>query len=196
MKTHISKAAITFAALLATASGTVLAQQATGSAAPSNTTQTEAPRTSNASPAASTAFITEQKSSQILATSIIGMSVRNGPGEDAKEIGKVNDLILDKDHKLVGIVVGVGGFLGIGQKDVGIPWESVSNINPETKVAQVGMSKEQLENAPTFTSETERKSQEKQEQQKQKMQQQQPLQPAAGTGAPAPAPQPAPAQKK
>ena len=101
--------------------------------------------------ASSEPFITEQKSSQTLAKSIIGMSIHNSDDPDSKEIGKVTDLILNQDHKLAGIVVGVGGFLGMGQKDVGIPWSQVSEINPEKKTARVPLTKEELEKAPPFT---------------------------------------------
>lgn len=135
-------------------------------------------------------FITDQQSSQTLASSIIDMSIHNGTGKDAKEIGKVTDLILDKDHKLAGVVVGVGGFLGIGQKDVGIPWNKIDEMNPETHVAVVSMSKEALEKAPPFTSMEEKKAQEKQEQEKMNAQQ---SQPAGGGAAPMSAPAPAPA---
>lgn len=140
-------------------------------------------------PAGEAPFITEQKSSQTLASSIMGMSIHNGTGKDAKDIGKVTDLILDKDHKLTGVVVGVGGFLGIGQKDVGIPWSKVQDIDPEAQVAIVDMSKEALEKAPPFTSIEEKKAQEKQEQEKMKAQQSQP----SGGGGMAPMSAPAPA---
>lgn len=96
-------------------------------------------------------FITRQKASQVLGDSLIGMPVRNGTTADAKEIGKVTDLILNADHKLIGIVVGVGGFLGMGRKDVGIPWSEVGQVNPEAKTLQVKLTKEQLEGAPAFT---------------------------------------------
>lgn len=131
-------------------------------------------------------FITQQQSSQTLASSVIGMSIHNGTGKDAQDIGKVTDLILDQDHKLAGVVVGVGGFLGIGQKDVGIPWNKVAQINPETHVAIVNMSKEALEKAPPFTSAEQKKAEKEQE--KMKAQQSQP----SGGIAPMPAPAPAP----
>src|SRR5712672_1960650 len=41
-------------------------------------------------------------------------------GSDEKTIGGVNDLLFDKSGKILGVVVGVGGFLGIGQKNVAI----------------------------------------------------------------------------
>ncbi len=46
---------------------------------------------------------------------------------DPKEnkIGEIDDVLLDKSGKVNGFVVGVGGFLGIGEKDVIVPFESV-----------------------------------------------------------------------
>lgn len=58
-----------------------------------------------------------------LASNIIGQSVYNGTGDDAQNIGKVNDVILDKEGNAEAIVVGVGGFLGIGQKEVALEYD-------------------------------------------------------------------------
>ncbi|TAN30547.1 MAG: PRC-barrel domain containing protein [Castellaniella sp.] len=149
-----------------------------------------APSAIGGSQSAGAPFITEQKSSQTLASSVMGMSIHNGTGKEAKDIGKVTDLILDGDHKLAGVVVGVGGFLGIGQKDVGIPWDKVAQINPETHVAIVNMSKEALEKAPPFTSTEEKKVEKQQEKEQEKMKTRQ-SQPSGGI-VPMPAPAPAP----
>src|SRR5690606_20705283 len=53
-----------------------------------------------------------------LASELIGKRVYNGTGADAKNIGSVSDLVLDEQGAVQAIVVGVGGFLGIGQKEV------------------------------------------------------------------------------
>ena len=41
-------------------------------------------------------------------------------GSDDKKIGDVSDILFDKDGKIEAYVVGVGGFLGIGSKDVAL----------------------------------------------------------------------------
>lgn len=166
MKSTFSPSAVTLAAVLALGSGGAFAQTTAPAPGGPGAATTTAPAASQAMPAekddtgassasaassASGHFLTEQKSTQTLATSIIGMSIRNSSSPDAKEIGKVTDLILNQDHQLAGIVVGVGGFLGIGQKDVGIPWEQVKEIVPEAKTAVVKITKEELEKAPAFT---------------------------------------------
>lgn len=126
-------------------------------------------------------FITQQASSQTMAKSIIGISLRDGPGDDAAEIGKVTDLILDDNDRLQGVVVGVGGFLGIGQKDVGIPWDKIDQVDPVNRTAVTNLTKDELKEAPEFMT-TEEK--EKEEQAQRQMEENQA--PAApGAGAPA-----------
>ncbi|WP_214469625.1 PRC-barrel domain-containing protein [Mesorhizobium sp. dw_380] len=53
-----------------------------------------------------------------LATNIIGETVYNGTGDDAQNIGKVDDIVLSKEGKAQSLVIGVGGFLGLGAKNV------------------------------------------------------------------------------
>jgi len=60
-----------------------------------------------------------------LATNLIGESVYNGTGDDAQNIGTVNDLVIDTENRIQAIVIGVGGFLGIGQKDVALEFSLV-----------------------------------------------------------------------
>jgi len=57
-----------------------------------------------------------------LATELIDQPVYSSTGDDAEEIGKVSDLIFSEDGKISGIVIGVGGFLGIGEKSVAVPF--------------------------------------------------------------------------
>jgi sporulation protein YlmC with PRC-barrel domain len=58
-----------------------------------------------------------------LATNVIGKAVYNGTGDDAQKIGSVNDLVISPDGQIQALVIGVGGFLGIGQKDVAIEYD-------------------------------------------------------------------------
>jgi sporulation protein YlmC with PRC-barrel domain len=53
-----------------------------------------------------------------LASNIIGETVYNGSGDDAQNIGDVNDIVLMKDGKAQSLIIGVGGFLGLGEKSV------------------------------------------------------------------------------
>lgn len=57
-----------------------------------------------------------------LASNIIGEAVYNGTAADAESIGEVNDIVIGSDGNIEALVIGVGGFLGIGEKDVAIEY--------------------------------------------------------------------------
>src|SRR5215467_7419425 len=71
-------------------------------------------------------FITSQAADQWVFTKFRGIDVR---GPDNSSIGSVNDLLFDGTGKIIGVVIGVGGFLGIGTKNVAIDM-SAFNVVP------------------------------------------------------------------
>ncbi|MAB00159.1 MAG: photosystem reaction center subunit H [Stappia sp.] len=88
---------------------------------------------------------------QILASSLIGQSLYNGSGEDAESVGDVNDVVLSQDGKARAVVVGVGGFLGIGEKDVAVDFTRVNWVERDgSRWLTVDATQEELENAPAF----------------------------------------------
>lgn len=99
--------------LATTALATLLASGAMAQETTAPATTAPAPMTDSAVPAAPVA-----QADGSLVTNIIGESVFNGPGDDAQNIGKVSDVVFDKDGNATSVVIGVGGFLGIGAKDV------------------------------------------------------------------------------
>jgi hypothetical protein len=104
-------------------------------------------------------FLDKQGDQQILASSWIGSSVYNSSDES---LGDINDLLLDANHQIVAIVVGVGGFLGIGQKSVAIGIDSVdvtTDADGNQKLI-VDATKDELNSAPTFTTLAQLKTQE------------------------------------
>ncbi|WP_421927465.1 PRC-barrel domain-containing protein [Neoaquamicrobium sediminum] len=60
-----------------------------------------------------------------LASNLIGETVYNGSGQDAENIGEVKDLVFDDQGNIQAIVVSVGGFLGIGEKQVALQYDLV-----------------------------------------------------------------------
>lgn len=87
-----------------------------------------------------------------LATEIIGETIYNSTGDDAEAIGDVNDFVLDQNGEIGAVVVGVGGFLGIGQKSVAINWEDLElsqDMDGNNRLV-ANMTREQLENAAEF----------------------------------------------
>ncbi|WP_217572950.1 PRC-barrel domain-containing protein [Mesorhizobium sp. GbtcB19] len=78
--------------------------------------QTTTPAPAQAPAAENTAPV--PRSDGALMTNIIGESVYNGTGDDAQNIGKVDDVVFDSSGKAKSAIIGVGGFLGVGTKDV------------------------------------------------------------------------------
>lgn len=64
----------------------------------------------------------QQSSTQWRASKLVGVRIY-GPGQT--DVGKITDVLVDHDGKAQAIVVGVGGFLGIGEKDVAVPYGQV-----------------------------------------------------------------------
>ncbi|MBX3532218.1 MAG: PRC-barrel domain-containing protein [Rhizobiaceae bacterium] len=86
-----------------------------------------------------------------LASSIIGETVYNGTGDEAENIGSVNDIVIAPDGQIKAIVVGVGGFLGIGQKNVALEFglaQWVERDNDEFIVVET--TEEALKALPDF----------------------------------------------
>ena len=54
---------------------------------------------------------------------LVGVNVY---GPDSKKIGDVSDVLMSHDGKAAYVIVGVGGFLGIGEKDIAIPFDQVA----------------------------------------------------------------------
>ena len=90
------------------------------------------------------------------ANEFIGKTVYTTANEN---VGEINDLIFGNDGKIVGVVIGVGGFLGIGEKDVLVSLDSIRMTKADgsdTVQLVVDASKEALENAPSFDRTTKR----------------------------------------
>src|SRR5262245_63271222 len=56
------------------------------------------------------------------ASKLVGLSVYN---EKNESVGSINDMLTDKNGKIVAVVIGVGGFLGVGEHLVAVPFEKV-----------------------------------------------------------------------
>lgn len=67
-------------------------------------------------------FITKQDQSEWRASKLVGVNVY---GTDNKKIGDINDVLVDQDGNAKAVVIGVGGFLGMGEKDVAVPFKSL-----------------------------------------------------------------------
>jgi PRC-barrel domain len=102
-----------------------------------------------ATPPAEMEFIEVQDEAQFLADDeVIGKHVVNVNDED---VGTIADLVMDQDQKLVGVVLSVGGFLGIGDKWVAVPVDQIDFPTDEQPARLlVAVTEDQLKNAPDF----------------------------------------------
>jgi hypothetical protein len=103
---------------------------------------------------ATAAFVVEQAGDQTLGRDIVKARVMSGPEKDAQSIGLIEDLLFDRDGRLVAALVGVGGFLGIGEKTVAVSWAAlIRSREPASPITFVTtLTRAQLEQAPAFVS--------------------------------------------
>jgi hypothetical protein len=113
-------------------------------------------------------FIQAQSTDQWVFSKFKGTDVL---GPDNAHIGNVNDMLFDKNGKILGLIVGVGGFLGIGEKSVAIDMSAFqvapadtgtvgagggggaavgASSDPTSVKLKVTWTKDQLKNAPDF----------------------------------------------
>jgi sporulation protein YlmC with PRC-barrel domain len=116
--------------------------------------QSEAPKSvlpqqsADASPETSP-FLIKQGSSDWLVGNLIGETVMNAKNES---IGEITDLITDPHGKIVAVLIGAGGFLGIGEKDVAIRFEDVKVVRDENNDLKVmtNIDQQTLASAPDY----------------------------------------------
>ena len=99
--------------------------------------------------AQSAAFMQSQEPNEWRASKLIGASVY---GPDDKSIGDINDVLIDKDGQVTAVVVGVGGFLGVGEKNVALSLQALDVHRKDGAIDKITVSytKDQLKDAPTF----------------------------------------------
>ena len=100
-----------------------------------------------------------------LASDLIGMRIYNSEAEveadatlaaDAEkewdDIGEINDIIVTQDGDVTAVILGIGGFLGMGERDVSISMDKIKILTDEDgdRFLVVNTSKEMLEQAPEF----------------------------------------------
>jgi putative membrane protein len=76
----------------------------------------------NPAPKSNIKYVTRQAPTDWTAEALIGRTVENSNGDD---LGEINNVIINEKGDVVAVVVGVGGFLGIGEKNVGVPFEAL-----------------------------------------------------------------------
>src|SRR5690348_2813165 len=79
------------------------------------------------------------------AKNLVGQTVVDAQG---KTLGKIDSVLVDDSGKVKYLIVGVGGFLGIGEKDVALRWDDLQQKNGDQLISN--MTKDQLKAMPTY----------------------------------------------
>ena len=88
-----------------------------------------APGPAASPPAAST---TASTSTMWRASKLIGVNVYNDQNE---KLGDISEVLLDKSGKVDGVIIGVGGFLGMGQHDIKIELSKLKFVDEPVKTS-------------------------------------------------------------
>ncbi|GAB4356835.1 MAG: hypothetical protein Kow00114_07990 [Kiloniellaceae bacterium] len=114
-------------------------------------TTTAVPAIAAAQQQMSPPVLTQQNPDQVLSDKYIGADVVARSTEGLESVGKVSDLVLGPDDKIVGVIVDVGGFLGVAAKPVGLSWAALSEEqNDGELMLRTSLTREELEEAPAF----------------------------------------------
>jgi sporulation protein YlmC with PRC-barrel domain len=101
------------------------------SAPPAQTPPMAAPAPAS-KPADTVAVRPAAQSGQWRASKLVGLNVYN---EQNEKLGDISEILLDKSGKVEGVIIGVGGFLGMGEHNVGLAWNQVKFVNEAPRAA-------------------------------------------------------------
>src|SRR5690606_19641027 len=107
----------------------------------------------------------EMQQGDFYATDLIGMRIYNsenkvdadtaiakGGETEWSDLGEVNDIIVTQDGTVSAVILGVGGFLGIGERDVAVPMDQIVVVHEEgdsdDRFLVISTTKEALEQLP------------------------------------------------
>ena len=86
---------------------------------------------------------------EMRASKLIGTNVTNAANES---VGEIKDVVLGKDGKVAAVIIGVGGFLGMGEREVAMSYGSLKFAKDSSNrdVITVNTTKDQLKAAPAW----------------------------------------------
>jgi len=97
---------------------------------PSQPASPSAPSATDSNAASSTMsqsnWMTQEKPGQWRASKLEGLDVYN---ENNEKIGDISELLMDESGKIEAVVIGVGGFLGLGEHSVAVPFDQIKFVN-------------------------------------------------------------------
>ena len=115
-------------------SAAISALRVSGALAQADMSKQPAAKT-DAAPHDTAKFIAAQSTDQWVFSKFKGTDVL---GPDNAHIGNVSDMLFDKNGKILGLIVGVGGFLGIGEKSVAIDMSAFQPVPADTGSSSTG----------------------------------------------------------
>ena len=140
------KSSFVTAALLSVALSTAAYAQSTTQPAPAPATPAPA--------ASATSTPSDQKmmlKGNWRASKLIGLDVYNDANE---KLGDINELIVDKDGKINAVVIGVGGFLGMGEHDIAVTIDKLKFVEEAVRTSSTAPAKTTTTGAATSPSTT------------------------------------------
>jgi sporulation protein YlmC with PRC-barrel domain len=103
---------------------------------------------SSGTPSKANMFVTQQSTNQWLAGNLWNKSVYNAAGQP---IGDLKDVLVGPDGKVQALIIGIGGFLGLGERNVAVDYsflEKNGAITPSR--ITLNMTEQDLRSAPAF----------------------------------------------
>jgi len=96
-------------------------------------------------------FVQEQSENEWRGTNLVDTNVRDSNDE---MIGEIEDVLIDSNGAVKAVVISVGGFIGVGEKNVAVPFSALTikrqaNDDDIDRIA-VNFTRDQLQNAPAF----------------------------------------------
>jgi sporulation protein YlmC with PRC-barrel domain len=123
--------------------GTALLATAAFAQAPTATTDR-----ANMAPAPAAASDSTSYQGTWRASKLVGLSVYNDNNES---LGSINDLLTDKSGNIKAVVIGVGGFLGVGEHLVAVPLDKIKFVNEPVVYAGASAPKTATNTSPNST---------------------------------------------
>lgn len=94
--------------------------------------QTTTPASPSPAPAASVSSEQMNLKGNWRASKLVGLAVYNDANE---KLGDISEIILDKSGKINAVIIGVGGFLGVGQHDIAVTFDKLKWVEEPIRSA-------------------------------------------------------------
>jgi PRC-barrel domain len=95
-------------------------------------------------------FLQQQSTDEWRSSSLIGTGV---VAAGDQEVGEIKDVLINRKGTVKAVILGIGGFLGVGEKVIAIPFDALTiggDADGEVQNISVGLTREELKQAPAF----------------------------------------------